>query len=83
MKLETTYENNNYQLLWSTMQLNTWILLPKDYDKVFFIIDANVYHQFSKKIDTLTKSIMRRKLSFLLANKLKHLPNTIKQWSHC
>ncbi|MFW3611673.1 3-dehydroquinate synthase [Staphylococcus caprae] len=53
MKLETTYENNNYPIIvehHAIKYLDTYI---KDYDKVFLIIDENVYHQFSEKINSL------------------------------
>ena len=71
MKLETTYENNNYPIIVEHDAIEYLILLPKIMTKYSSLLTL-MYHQFSKKIDTLTKSIMRRKLSFLLANKLKH-----------
>ena len=52
MKLETTYENNNYPIIVEHDAIEYLDSFTKDYDKVFFIIDANVYHQFSEKIDT-------------------------------
>ena len=54
MKLETTYENNNYPIIVEHDAIEYLDSFTKDYDKVFFIIDANVNHQFSEKIDSLT-----------------------------
>lgn len=62
MKLETTYENNNYPIIVEHDAIEYLDSFTKDYDKVFFIIDANVYHQFSEKIDTLTKKHHAQKI---------------------
>ena len=42
MKLETTYENNNYPIIVEHDAIEYLDSFTKDYDKVFFIIDANV-----------------------------------------
>ena len=62
MKLETTYENNNYPIIVEQDAIEYLDSFTKHYDKVFFIIDANVYHQFSEKIDTLTKKHHAQKI---------------------
>ena len=40
MKLETTYENNNYPIIVEHDAIEYLDSFTKDYDKVFFIIDA-------------------------------------------
>ena len=69
MKLETTYENNNYPIIVENHAIKYLDTYIKDYDKVF-LIDDNVYHQFSEKINSLISNNITNNLSYLLVNNL-------------